>query len=137
MSTVSIATARNTLFNSKALSRDISSGFSGFCSDSARKAKSSKDPPITTSKNIRMYSPRSGSTANACTEVSTPERTKKVPIKLKEKVPIAKSTVHALNCPRFSLTMSECNNAVPSNHGMNDAFSTGSQNHQPPQPSSR
>ena len=26
--------------------------------------------------------------------------------------------------------------AVPTSHGMNDAFSTGSQNHQPPQPSS-
>jgi hypothetical protein len=38
--------------------------------------------------------------------------------------------------PRFSVTASEWISAVPTSQGMNDAFSTGSQNHQPPQPSS-
>ena len=42
----------------------------------------------------------------------------------------------AWNAPRFSVTASEWISAVPTSHGMNDAFSTGSQNHQPPQPSS-
>ena len=37
---------------------------------------------------------------------------------------------------RFSVTACECSSAVPASHGMKLAFSTGSQNHQPPQPSS-
>ena len=49
---------------------------------------------------------------------------------------IASSTVQLLKLPRFSVTASEWISAVPTSHGMNDAFSTGSQNHQPPQPSS-
>ncbi len=53
-----------------------------------------------------------------------------------ENAQIASSTVHALKVPRFSVTASEWISAVPMSHGMNDAFSTGSQNHQPPQPSS-
>ena len=36
----------------------------------------------------------------------------------------------------FSVTASEWMRAVPTSHGMNEAFSTGSQNHHPPQPSS-
>ena len=83
-----------------------------------------------------MKIPRLGSVAKACTEVSTPERTRKVPSRLKAKARIASSTVHALNAPRFSVTASEWMSAVPTSHGMKDAFSTGSQNHQPPHPSS-
>ena len=80
--------------------------------------------------------PRSGSTAKACTEVSTPERTRNVPISDSEKVRMASSTVHTFSASRFSMTSAECSSAVPASHGMNEAFSTGSQNHQPPQPSS-
>jgi len=83
-----------------------------------------------------MNTPRAGSTAKACTEVSTPERTRKVPIRLSEKVRIASSMVQILSASRFSMTTAECSSAVPASHGMNEAFSTGSQNHQPPQPSS-
>ena len=83
-----------------------------------------------------MYRPRSGSDANECTEVSTPERTRKVPSSDSENALIASSTVQLLNAPRFSVTASEWISAVPTSHGMNEAFSTGSQNHQPPQPSS-
>ena len=36
----------------------------------------------------------------------------------------------------FSVTACECSRAVPASQGMKLAFSTGSQNHQPPQPSS-
>src|ERR1700741_147782 len=82
----------------------------------------------------RMNTPRAGSVANACTEVSTPERTRKVPSSDSEKARIASSTVQLLNAPRFSVTASEWMSAVPVSQGMNDAFSTGSQNHQPPQP---
>ena len=83
-----------------------------------------------------MNTPRAGSVANACTEVSTPERTRNVPSSDSENATIASSTVQLLNVPRFSVTASEWMSAVPTSHGMNDAFSTGSQNHQPPQPSS-
>ena len=70
------------------------------------------------------------------TDTSTPERTRKVPSRLSEKVNIASRVVQALNAPRFSVTASECISAVPTSQGMKEAFSTGSQNHQPPQPSS-
>ena len=83
-----------------------------------------------------MKTPRRGSVANACTDVSTPERTRNVPSSDSENAQIASSTVQLLNVPRFSVTASEWISAVPTSHGMNDAFSTGSQNHQPPQPSS-
>ena len=83
-----------------------------------------------------MKTPRFGSVANACTDVSTPERTRKVPSRLRLNAMIASRTVQILNPPRFSVTASECISAVPTSHGMNEAFSTGSQNHQPPQPSS-
>ena len=74
--------------------------------------------------------------ANECTEVSTPERTRKVPSSDSENARIASSTVHDLKLPRFSVTASEWISAVPTSQGMKEAFSTGSQNHQPPQPSS-
>ena len=44
--------------------------------------------------------------------------------------------VSATTNMEFSVTDSEWISAVPTSHGMKDAFSTGSQNHQPPQPSS-
>ncbi len=83
-----------------------------------------------------MKVPRVGSVAKACTEVSTPERTRNVPSSDSEKAEIASSTVQLLNAARFSVTASECIRAVPTSQGMKEAFSTGSQNHQPPQPSS-
>ena len=91
---------------------------------------------MTTTSKPRINKPREGSLANECTDTRTPERTKKVPSKLSENAVIAKSTVHDLNTLRFSVTAKLCIKAVPTNQGMNDAFSTGSQNHQPPQPSS-
>ena len=60
----------------------------------------------------------------------------KVPSRESENVRMASKAVHILKPPRFSVTASECINAVPTSQGMKDAFSTGSQNHQPPQPSS-
>ncbi len=81
-----------------------------------------------------MKMPRSGSLAKACTEVSTPERTRKVPIRDSEKARMASRMVQTLRASRFSITTAECNSAVPAIHGISEAFSTGSQNHQPPQP---
>ena len=83
-----------------------------------------------------MNTPRAGSVAKAWTETSTPERTRKVPSRLRENPEIASSRVHARNAPRCSVTAREWIRAVATSQGMNEAFSTGSQNHQPPQPSS-
>jgi hypothetical protein len=83
-----------------------------------------------------MNSPRLGSLANACTDSMMPERTRNVPRSESEKAEIDSSNVQLLNSPRFSVTANEWISAVPINQGMKDAFSTGSQNHQPPQPSS-
>ncbi len=83
-----------------------------------------------------MKAPRSGSVAKACTEISTPERTRKVPSSDKENAATASSSVQLLKSPRFSVTARQWISAVPASQGMKDAFSTGSQNHQPPQPSS-
>ncbi len=83
-----------------------------------------------------MNTPRVGSVAKACTEVSTPERTRKVPSSDSEKVRIESRMVQTFSALRFSITTAECSSAVPASHGISEAFSTGSQNHQPPQPSS-
>ena len=84
---------------------------------------------------IRMKTPRVGSLAKECTEVSTPERTRKVPISDNEKARIASRIVQIFSAFRFSMTTAECSSAVPASHGISDAFSTGSQNQNPPQPS--
>ena len=81
-----------------------------------------------------MKLPRRGSTAKACTELSTPERTRKVPTSDNENVTIASRMVQLFSVSRFSTTMAEWISAVPDSQGISEAFSTGSQNHQPPQP---
>ena len=87
-------------------------------------------------KNIKINKPRSGSLAKACTDTRTPDLTRKVPSKLSENVKIANNRLQLINIPLFSETIKECNKAVDASQGINDAFSTGSQNHQPPQPNS-
>ena len=81
-----------------------------------------------------MKTPRRGSLAKACTEVRTPERTRKVPSSENEKARIARKIVHTFSASRFSITATEWTKAVPASQGMRDAFSTGSQNQKPPQP---
>src|SRR5579863_1221555 len=107
---------RITLFTSRKNSREKSSKPPATYSFGARHAYRVSDPPIVKTR--------------------TPERTRKVPTRLKEKAKIASNKVQLLKMPRFSVTLSEWINAVPTSQGMNEAFSTGSQNHHPPQPSS-
>ena len=64
-----------------------------------------------------MKAPRRGSTAKAWTEVSTPERTMKVPSSDSEKVRSARKIVQVFKVPRFSTTIAECSNAVPESQG--------------------
>jgi hypothetical protein len=59
-----------------------------------------------------------------------------VPISASVKVAQINDTFHTFSIPRFSCTMIECRNAVPTSHGITEAFSTGSQAQYPPQPSS-
>jgi hypothetical protein len=89
---------------------------------------------IATASSSRMKAPRSGSVAKAWTDVSTPDRTRNVPTSDREKVMIASRMVQLFIVLRFSTTIEEWISAVPTSHGMKLAFSTGSQNHQPPQP---
>ena len=44
--------------------------------------------------------------------------------------------VQARSPSRVASTVTEWSSAVAASHGIREAFSTGSQNHQPPQPSS-
>ena len=64
-----------------------------------------------------MKRPRRGSVANACTDESTPERTRKVPSSESEKARIASSTVQFLKLLRFSVTASEWISAVADQPG--------------------
>jgi hypothetical protein len=83
-----------------------------------------------------MNTPRVGSLAKVCTEVNTPERTRNVPISDSENARIASKIVQTRSAFLFSITTAECRSAVAASHGISDAFSTGSQNQKPPQPSS-
>ncbi len=84
----------------------------------------------------RSTRPRSGSTAKLCTLVSTPERTRKVPTIDSAKAATASSTVQARSASRLASTATQWSSAVAASHGISEAFSTGSQNQKPPQPSS-
>ena len=92
--------------------------------------------PVIIAKNNNIKAPLAGSLAKECTDVKIPDLTKKVPSKLNENAMIDSKIVQFLNMDFCSHVISECIKAVVINHGMKDAFSTGSQNHQPPQPSS-
>ncbi len=135
-STTSMAAISRTLLPSSSDSRDHSVLFTRERTLCPRTANSSSEPPVTSTIKARINIPRAGSEAKACTDTSTPERTRKVPSRHSEKAQMDSSSVHALKPARCSVTASECSRAVPASHGIKEAFSTGSQNHQPPQPSS-
>ncbi len=116
-------------------SREIGANNPPCLSIGARQAKRTNDPRMNSARIARMNTPRRGSLAKAWTEVSTPERTRKVPSSENEKAMMARKIVQTLSASRFSITATECTKAVPASHGMRDAFSTGSQNQKPPQPS--
>ena len=102
-----MATTSSTLLTSSSDSREMSEKLPPSPTVGARHAKSRKDSPMTMMRKARMKRPRSGSVAKACTEVSTPERTRKVPRSESENVRIASSTVQMRKQPRFSVTASE------------------------------
>ncbi|MNI64509.1 hypothetical protein D3C73_1199580 [compost metagenome] len=134
--TTSMAAISKTLFPSSSDSRDHSALLTRDRTLCPRTANSSSEPPITSTIKARINIPRDGSEAKACTDTSTPERTRNVPNRHSENAQIDSSNVQALKLARCSVTARECISAVPTSHGINEAFSTGSQNHQPPQPNS-
>src|SRR5579872_1309277 len=127
-STVVAAMTSRMLLNSRNDSRAASSKPACDFSSGARQAYNPSAPPIITMRKDNMNMPREGSAANEWTDTSTPERTTKVPSRLREKATMASNSVQLLKSPRFSVTASECMSAVPANQGMKEAFSTGSQN---------
>ena len=68
-----------------------------------------------------------GPSANACTELTTPDRVRKVPKIHRKKVAETSTMFHTFIMPFFSCIITECRNAVPPSHGSSEAFSTGSQ----------
>ncbi len=134
--TTKVETASKRLLSTKPLSRLTIEKTPLASMAVARAANNANAPPMNTHRIIKMNTPRSGSFAKACTLVKTPERTMNVPIREKPKARIAKRIVQLFKASRFSTTMAECSKAAPSSHGMKEAFSTGSQNQKPPQPSS-
>src|ERR1700722_13684261 len=73
--------------------------------------------------------------ANAWTELTRPARVSVVPSSVSRKVEKISHTFQLFIMPRFSCIITECRNAVPVSHGINEAFSTGSHPQYPPQPS--
>src|SRR5471030_3273807 len=106
-STAAAATSNSALLLSNIDSRDTSAKRPPSPTLDARQANNVSEEPTTTARKTRMKMPRFGSVAKACTEVSTPERTRNVPSKLSENARIARNTVQLLNAPRFSVTASE------------------------------
>ena len=126
---------RSTLLSSSAVSRLTGSNSAPPSSFGARQANRGSAPPMATPSIRRMTSPRSGALAKACTDASTPERTRNVPIRLNEKAAMASSSDQVRNAPVRSVASAECSSAVATSQGIRAAFSTGSQNQKPPQPS--
>jgi hypothetical protein len=126
--TVASAMMSSTLLNSRKDSRAPNSNPAVDFNRGARQAYNVSAPPIMMMRNARMNTPRDGSDAKECTDTVTPERTRNVPSRLSENAMIASSKVQLLKRPRFSVTANEWMRAVPAIQGMNEAFSTGSQN---------
>ena len=67
-----------------------------------------------------------GSSPNACTDCTTPERVMNVPKMVRKNVVMTSVMFHTRSMLRRSCTITECRNAVAVNHGRRPAFSTGS-----------
>src|SRR5439155_25164442 len=70
------ATIKRTLFVSKSDSRERIFNFEPRLTCFGRQAYKVSEPPITNGRKARMKIPRLGSVAKACTDVSTPDRTR-------------------------------------------------------------
>ena len=78
----------------------------------------------------------SGSSPKAWTDCTMPVRVIAVANSVSANARMMSEMFQTRSMLRRSCTMTECRNAVAGNQGSAPAFSTGSQPHQPPQPSS-
>ena len=92
---------------------------------SSRETISAAEPTMTTAISASS-GPPTVEAPKAWIDSRIPERTRKVPSSASEKVATISDTFQTLSMPRFSWTITECRNAVPTSHGINDAFSTAS-----------
>ena len=134
--TVKAIPIRNRLLSRKALSR-LSRVSAVWRDSSSRMRLKSRKNEITMAKvrKTRKAGPTSD-WAKACTELSTPERTMKVPRMDRPKVTMISTMFQTFIMLRFSCRITEWRKAVPVSQGIREAFSTGSQPQYPPQPSS-
>ena len=79
-----------------------------------------------TARKVTKYVPM-GDCAKACTELTTPERVRKVPKMHRKKVAEIRTMFQTFIMPFFSCIMTECRKAVAVIQGSSEAFSTGSQ----------
>src|SRR6185369_9772653 len=136
-STKSAANSITQLFTRNAASRESheSSSLRAFSSGSRQITSEKLKVRITTMKPMNSRA-RIGSSPNACTDWTTPERVMKVPKTVRKNVTMTSVTFQTRSMLRRSWTITECRNAVAVNHGSSAAFSTGSHAQYPPQPSS-
>ena len=106
-STATADVARNRLLTTNAPSRETGANKPPCFKLGARHAKSERPPPIKSVKIPKIKTPRAGSLAKECTDVITPERTRKVPNSESENVKMDRRIVHTFNASRFSITMVE------------------------------
>ncbi len=91
---------------------------------------------IKENKKININKPLSGSFANVWTEFKIPDLTKNVPHILNVNVAIDKIITHDVKINFFSKIKMQCKRVVSASQGINETFSTGSQNQKPPHPNS-
>ncbi|MCZ7524980.1 MAG: hypothetical protein M5U14_00460 [Acidimicrobiia bacterium] len=134
-STTKANPAKARLLARNAASRDTGESMRpGARSRSPRQATRATPVAVTTPRKVSSHGPMADS-EKACTELTTPERVRKVPRIVRQKVAITSDRFQTRSMPRRSWTITECRKAVPVSQGSSDAFSTGSQAQNPPQPS--
>ncbi len=101
------AAIRNTLLNSRKVSRDVASKPAADFSARRAPGEQQQCPADYRRQESEDEDSAGGIVANACTEINTPERTRKVPSSDSEKAVTASSSVQLLKSPRFSVTANE------------------------------
>ncbi len=114
------------LFSRKNASRESSeSSFASVRRLGSREMISVAESAITRPMKTRNCTPIVDA-PNAWIESRMPLRTRNVPSRASVNVAQISDTFHTFSIPRFSCTMIEWRKAVPTSHGISDAFSTGS-----------
>ena len=99
-----------------------------------KKKKINKERKIKENKKIKINNPLSGSFAKVWTELRIPDLTKNVPHILNVNVEMDNMMTQEVKTIFFSKTRTQCKSVVKASQGINETFSTGSQNQTPPKP---